>query len=110
MMSVWPTSGAAVRIQPDLGCDGRHPAGVLAPRVVGGGGCRLGRRPPPQDIGAAADFAAEQTALAGQRVGAPHGADGHAHVIGEIALRGQLRALGKTPALMSSSIRSARRR
>ena len=43
-----------------------------------------------EHIGASPDLAADQPALAQQRVGAPHSADGDAEIEGEIALRRKL--------------------
>jgi hypothetical protein len=48
------------------------------------------RRAVAADVGPAPDFAAHQTPLAEDRVGAADRPDGHAHVEGEIALRREL--------------------
>ena len=51
--------------------------------------------------GAAADFAADQPALANQRIGAADRADCHPDVEGEVALRRQLGSAGNVPLAMA---------
>ncbi len=85
-MAPWPMSGAAVLSKRSL------PLGASIKRVpctAGGANSGFRFRLLGEHVGAAADLAADQPALAQQLIGPADSADGGADIISEVALRRQ---------------------